>query len=123
LSLLRQEAINSGATMTEVPLIVTEEAAARVAKLGLEGVLEQHLDWARHNVVNLHGIRVELQVDRRPEWERTLVIIRAHHRPPEEPPYHFIEWDWVDWMFQALPPEVRTLFHLRLTYHPLNKSA
>jgi hypothetical protein len=110
--------------MPEVPLIVTEEAAAHVAKLGLQRELEQNLDWVRRNVPDLHGIRVELSVYRGHNGERPLVFIHPHHRDPGGPPYHFFELDWAAWLILALPPEALSVFRLSPAYHPLpNKAA
>ncbi len=95
--------------MTEVPLIVTDEAAAHVARLGLQRALEQHLDWVRQNVDDLDGIRVKLFA----AWGgRTLVVICSHHRPRGEPPYPLYLRDWIAWWLQVLPPEVGSLFLL-----------
>jgi hypothetical protein len=110
--------------MTEVPLIVSDEAAAYVAKLGLQHALEQHLDWVRQNVVNLQGIRVELVYDRVCCGGRAHVFIHPHHRPPGEPPFPFIQWDWLAWAMKTLPPEALRVFILSPAYHPmLEKSA
>jgi hypothetical protein len=107
--------------MTEVPLIVTEEAAAHVAKLGLQLALEQNLDWVRQNVDDLYGIHVKLSVVPR---DRTLVVIEPHHRPPGKRPYPLDLWDWLDWRMKALPFEVGCAFLLCPAYQPMpSKSA
>jgi hypothetical protein len=110
--------------MKDVPLIVTDEAAAHVARLGLQRALEQNLDWVRQNVENLQGIHVELFCDRVYSGGRTLVFINAHYRPPGEPPFPFIQWDWAAWAMKTLSPEALDVFRLSPAYHPmLNKSA
>ncbi len=41
--------------MSTVPLEVTEQAAAHVAKLGMQQELQQMLDWVHRHVVGLQG--------------------------------------------------------------------
>ena len=47
--------------MSAVPLEVTEEAAAHIAKLGMQPELEQMLDWVRRNVTGLQEMRVAMR--------------------------------------------------------------
>ena len=62
--------------MSTVPLEVTEEAAAHVAKLGMQQELEQMLDWVRRHVAGLQEIRVA--VSRRFDGYGKLPPLRGH---------------------------------------------
>jgi hypothetical protein len=105
--------------MTEVPLVVTEEAASHVAQLGMQQELEQMLDWVRHHVISLLGIRVEMSGRSLPLGVRPCVFIRAHQgHPAENAPPDLVEVDWVGWQFQTFPFEVYTHFTLICRYQP-----
>jgi hypothetical protein len=103
--------------MSTVPLEVTEEAAAHVAKLGLQHELEQMLDWVRRNVAALQEIRVAMSsrcscYGKIPPY---VVIWASRPQPPEGTPYDLIEWDWLDWKVQTFPLQVFSVFTLNCT--------
>jgi hypothetical protein len=109
------------AIMSVVPLEVTEEAAAHIAKLGMQPELEQMLDWVRRHVTALQEIRVAMS--RRLGYYGKLpprVYIWAHQaKPAENAPVDLVEWEWAGWKAQTFPPQVCTSFTLFCTYQPL----
>jgi hypothetical protein len=105
--------------MPAVPLVVTEEAVAHLASLGMQRELEQMLDWVRQHVASLQGIRVALR--RNCGWGQLpprLLIWAYQVRPAEDAPIDLVEWDWAGWKAQTFPPQVCTSFTLMCTYQP-----
>jgi hypothetical protein len=105
--------------MTEVPVVVTKEAAGHVVRSDLQKELEQNLDWVRSHVISLLGIRVEMSGRDRPPELPPLVYIRAYQGPPAaNAPPDLVEMDWVAWLFDAIPPRARIAFILICQYEP-----
>ena len=78
--------------MSAVPLEVIQEAAAHLAKLGMQHELEQMLDWVRRHVALLREIRVTVArhfaSSKVPPW---LVIWASQAMPAEKAPVDLIE--------------------------------
>ncbi len=93
------------ATIT-VPVTVTDEAAAYVAKLGLQQPFEEMIAHAQKTIPKLHQIEVTLE----PPYfagETDRVVIWAH-KEYCGPDYDTAEDDYGSWLVQAYPPEVFT---------------
>jgi hypothetical protein len=106
--------------MSAVPLEVTQEANAHIAKLGVQQELEQMLDWVRRNVAGLQEIRVAMSG--RFPWGKIspfVVIWASRAQPPEGIPYDLIEWEWAGWKAQTFPPHVCSSFTLFCAFQPL----
>src|SRR5262245_27549747 len=103
----------------DIPLIVTEEAALRVADLGAGRDLEVMLDWVRSNVSGLEAIRVAPGHAGRPH-PGDLTVIWAHRKPAHEPASRGLtEWDFCGWKAQTFRPTVGSRFVLACTSQPL----
>jgi hypothetical protein len=109
--------------MTDVPVVVTDEAAAYIAQVSMQQELEQMLDWIRQHVIPLEGIRVIL--DRR-LYEKLPphVYIRAYQgRANENTPLDLVQFDWGHWKVHTFPGNVCTTFSMSPRYLPFSESA
>ena len=61
-------------TALSTPVITSQEAATRVAKLGMESELARMLEHVRHEVPGLQSIKVTLEYDPEGEDEPRVVI-------------------------------------------------
>src|SRR5262249_11592159 len=86
-------------TMT-VPLTVTQEAAARVAELGMQREFDQMLEHMRQTVPGLLAIEVEL-AEPYDTGDEPRVLIQPIMTNPhlENDP---TEWDYINWEVRAL---------------------
>ncbi|HZT83053.1 MAG TPA: hypothetical protein VFA26_22685 [Gemmataceae bacterium] len=102
-------------TSTTIPIMVTEEAAAHVAALGMRAELEEMLDHARQAVTDLRRIEVELR-NRYDLGDEPSVVITAFKDlasyREEDRPYRA----WRDWYISRFPPEVCVHFCLLISY-------
>jgi hypothetical protein len=104
---------------TTIPVSITEEAARRVALLGMHRELDAMLEWTRDNVPDLQAIIVTPSVSRR-ALKATLIIINAHCNWNEEHSRTVpIECDWADWKVQTFPPRVCANFIMSSTFQPV----
>jgi hypothetical protein len=110
--------------MTDVPVVVTEEAAAHVAGLGMQHELEQMLDWVRQRWTPLEGIRVTLEHSMYTNKLPPRVFIRAFQgRAPENAPLDLPLMDWFRWASETFPLKVCTIFIVNAYYVPFSESA
>jgi hypothetical protein len=104
--------------LTDVPVIVTEEAATQVASLGMQREMEQMIDWTQKNVPNLRAIRVK--PSSAPFPHGVVLVIKAHcewsDNLADAVP---VEWDWACWKVQVFPPAVCARFIMSCTFQPL----
>jgi hypothetical protein len=92
---------------TQVPVVVSEEAAARVAELGIQREMEQMIDHARATAPGLHAIHVELEYDPSCVHRDPLVAVIAYHDvPPEGAAKDRTSWDWAGWEAVTFPGQV-----------------
>jgi len=107
--------------MSAVPVAVTEEAAAHIAKLGMQQELEQMLNWVRRHVAGLQEIRVAMTkgVGGYGKVPPYVVLWASRAKPPEGTPYDLIEWEWAGWKAQTFRGKACTSFTLFCTYQPL----
>src|SRR4051794_24221987 len=68
-----------------IPVVVTEEAAACVAALGVQREFEQMIEWVKQNAPRLISIRVDTEKGRCSCAAQRGVIIWAHRTPPTDP--------------------------------------
>ena len=108
--------------MTDIPLEVTQEAAAHIAKLGMQQELEQMLDWVRRNVAGLQEIRVAMSrsFDGYGKLPPRVHIWASQASPAEDAPVDLVEWEWAGWKAPTFPPQVCTSFTLFCAYQPLS---
>src|SRR3954447_25023719 len=103
----------------DIPLIVTEEAALRVADLGASRDLEVMLDWVRTHVPGLEAIRVAPGHAGRPH-PGDFTVIWAHRQSAQEPGARDLtEWDFSVWKAQTFRPTVGSRFVLACTSQPV----
>jgi hypothetical protein len=104
-------------TKADVPVVIEEEAARRIAKLQIQQEVELMLDWVRANVPELRGIRI-VGLDGSPGKPDAL-LIWAHDAGipwtsvPESPDYHFLTW-----RFNTFPHEVGRQVSMWTTHLP-----
>src|SRR4051794_24902193 len=88
----------------EVPVVVTPEAATRIAELGMQAELERMLEHARQTIPGLQRLEVE-RAERYDLGEEPGVAIDA---------YTAQSWvagaqtsgNWREWMINTFPPRV-----------------
>jgi hypothetical protein len=101
----------------DVPVVIEEEAARRIANLQIQKEVEMMLDWVRANVPDLSGIRI---VGHSPSVSKEAVLIWAHDAGtpwksvPESPDYHFLTW-----RFNTFPHEVGRQVSMWTTHLPM----
>jgi hypothetical protein len=101
----------------QIPVVVSEQAAARVAELGMQRQFEQMIDHARATAPGLRSIHVTLEWDYEcPDRDRSVVIWvqRDERSNPEE--FDPTDRDWGRWQGKQFPPEVFTHFSLVSVY-------
>jgi hypothetical protein len=82
-------------TKADVPVVIEEEAARRIARLQIQKEVGLMMDWVRDNVPELRGIRIAGLRNRSSPDD---VVIWAHDAGtpwksvPESPDYRFITW-------------------------------
>jgi hypothetical protein len=107
-------------TATTIPVIVTAEAAAQVASLGMQRELEQMIEWARQNVPTLKAIRVALGYPRGALNGERPVLIWAHREEAADlSTIHLPDLEWGIWKAQTFPGAVCLRFTLASAFHPL----
>lgn len=104
---------------TTIPVTITEEAARRVAFLGMQSELDSMIEWTRGNVHKLHAI-VVVPGAIRGGIHANLVVINAHCTFDEETLAAVpVEWDWAGWKAQTFPPRVCSKFIMSCTSQPV----
>jgi hypothetical protein len=101
-----------------IPIVVNEDAAARVAELGMQRELEQMLEHARQVVPDLRALRVTLEHDpARPEDEPQVVLWAYRDKPrPEDLSSDRTDSDYAAWKIRTFPPEVCAHFVMLSVY-------
>jgi hypothetical protein len=78
-----------------IPVTVAEDAAARVADLGMQREFEQMLEHARQTIPRLRQLRVMLEHDPvRPQDDPQIVIWARRDAAPSDDVADLPEWDW-----------------------------
>jgi hypothetical protein len=95
-----------------VPVTVTPEAAARIAKLGFQAPVDRIIDYARQNLPDLDRIEVDLH-DRYELGDEPVLVIEAYSRRPIDPADQ-AENEMDRWIVREFPPQV--LEHLIASY-------
>jgi hypothetical protein len=108
------------ADMTEatIPVTIAEDAAARVAELGLQPEFDLMIERARQTLADLLHLRVTLEHDPdRPEDDPRIVIWAHKEEPTPEKLEDMTEWkEWVRWEYEHLPVRARLNIHLTTAY-------
>ena len=105
-------------TKANVPVVIEEEAARRIAKLQIQKEVERMMDWVRDNVPELRGIRIA-GLHSTPSCPDDVVIWAHEAGPPwksvpESPDYHFLTW-----RFHTFPLEVGRKVSMWTTHVPM----
>ncbi len=95
---------------TAIPVTIAEDAAARVAELGMRREFEQMIEHAKQVMPGLREIRVTLERDPVYPSEDPAVLILAHRDEPSDPTADRTDWDFSGWKVRTFPPEVTTRF-------------
>jgi hypothetical protein len=102
---------------TTIPVTVAEDAAARVAQLGMQREFEQLLEHAKQVMPHLRCLRVTLEYTPYCPHEDPGVVIWAHRSDSPAPgTLDQVEWDYGTWMGETFPPEVRVQFTVLSVY-------
>ena len=101
-------------TLTEVPVSVSPEAAARVTELGMQADFDQMLEKARRTLAGLHRINVVLDPPYDTGDEPSVVIeaIRAENGVLTDP----TEREWDNWRLNTFAPDVCRHFCLLVLF-------
>jgi hypothetical protein len=101
-------------TSTSVPVTVTDEAAARIAELGIQAAVEQMVERAKQMVPGLKAIDVILEPawDTGPDDYLTIQAFSAREWDPEDAS----EREYDRWAIKAFPPEVTANIVLSILY-------
>jgi hypothetical protein len=103
------------ATTSAVRITVTDEAAARIAELGMQRGLEQMLDKAREVVPYLRSIRVTLEYH--PEGEMDPQVVIWCHREDTDWERDTSMPEFSQWKVTTFPPEVLLNFVMLTVYN------
>jgi len=92
---------------TAIPVTVAEDAAARVAQLGMQREFEQMIEHAKQTMPHLLAVRVTLEYNPECVHEDPSVVIWAHRGgvPPEDRVGPLAE-GYRDWRITTFAPEV-----------------
>jgi len=103
------------ATLTEIPVAVSPDAAARVAELGLQREFQMMIDQLKQIIPGLRAIEVTLEYP--PDYEDDPMVLLTTYQPeysgPGLDPTHVA---WADWLVQAFAPDVLRHF-VRLEFY------
>jgi hypothetical protein len=101
-------------TSATIPVTVTPEAAARIARLGFQAEVDRMIDYARQHIPQLERIEVILydRYDLGSEPGLSVAIYSSHPFDPDEQ----FSRDLDRWFVRAFPSEV--LEHVIMDYHP-----
>jgi hypothetical protein len=97
-----------------MPVTMTPEASARIARLGLQAAVGRMIDYAREHVPALDRIEVVL-FDRYELGDEPGLAVEAYSRRPFELADR-TDRDLDRWMVTEFPPEI--LEHVLLSYRP-----
>src|SRR4051812_44835886 len=98
------------ATTNTVPVTVTPEAKAWVAKLGMQRELEQMVE---HTIQTVSGLRsIEVTVTEAPWFKDEPTVVIHAHRPHPGGEDDSTDRDWGQWLVNTYPPEICTHFVL-----------
>lgn len=97
-----------------VPVIVTPEATARVAELGMKGELERMLEHTLRTVPGLRAIEVQLALPYDTGNDTSIVIEATRQDPHLE--YDPTDSDWGRWKVTTFPPNVSRYFVMMSVY-------
>ncbi len=100
-------------TSTTIPVDISPEAAARIAKLGFQAEVQQMIDKMRSSFADLQRIEVELY-DRYECGDEPGISIRAYTRPFD--PYDDTISQLGKWFVRTFPPQV--LQHISANHWP-----
>ncbi len=98
---------------TDVPVTVTDGAAAHIAALGMQREFEQMIEYTRLTVPDLE--RIEVILDGGPCGNDPGILIWAH-RPDPGPGDDPTDRNWGGWQIGAFPPEVWKNFTMLSAY-------
>ena len=91
-------------TLTDIPITVSPEAAARVAELDMQAEFDQMLEKARRTLAGLRRMNVVLDPPYDTGDEPSVVIeaIRREPSVPRDP----TEREWTNWKLKTFSPDV-----------------
>jgi hypothetical protein len=92
------------ATVSSIPITVTDKATAWIAEQGMQHVFEQMLEHTKQTVPGLQSIKVILDEDPGCTIGPGIVIYSFRDNPC--PGYDPVEDQWGDWKISTFPPEV-----------------
>ena len=103
---------------TTIPVIVAEDAAARVAELGMQREFGQMIEHAKQTAPGLRAIRATLEYDPACPSNEPQVVIWVYREDIslEEAWTDQTEWNWGGWRVTTFPPEVRQHFVMLSLY-------
>jgi hypothetical protein len=94
-----------------IPVKVAEDAAARVAELGMQREFDQMIEHAKETLPSLRSIRVTLEYDPECPTNPPGVVIWAHRDDlVEKGKLDPADEDYTNWKISTFPPKV--LWHI-----------
>ena len=98
------------ATATTIPVIISDEAAARVAELGMQREFERIIEHTRQTLPGL--CKIECCLSFHPEEPETppTTVIHTHRPHLGVDNESAINQGWVRWFVETFPPEVAMQF-------------
>jgi hypothetical protein len=106
---------------TAIPVTVAEDAAARVAQLGMQREFEQMIEHAKQVMPHLRAIRVTLEYNPECPHEDPGVVIWAQRgESPTPGTSDLTDWDYSAWKVRTFPPEVCVHFTVISTHGELD---
>lgn len=86
-----------------LPCSITSQAAAYVAKIGMQAPLQKMLDNIPLRIPNVRAIQVYLQEPYDLGGGPSVILDVARDRP--DAAYDDTEWRWQRWVAETFPPE------------------
>jgi hypothetical protein len=104
-------------TAETIPVTVAEDAATRVAELGVQREFEKMLEHAKEMAPHLRYLRVTLEYEpARPQADPGLVIWAHRSDTPPDDVMDWTDWNWARWQVETFPPQVFQHFALISVY-------
>ena len=102
------------AILTEIPVTVSADAAARVAALGMQREFQMMIDQLKQIIPGLRAIEVTLEYP--PDYEDEPAVLLTTVQPPPAQEIDPTRDAWRAWFVETLPPDVLRHF-VRLPFY------
>jgi hypothetical protein len=107
------------ATLTEIPVTVSPDAAARVAELGMQREFQMMIDQLKQIIPGLREIEVTLEYP--PDYDDDPMVLLSTVQPPPTEEVDPTCGNWRSWLIETFPPDVLRHF-VRLPFYDIGRA-